>query len=67
MEEGDERPELLERLKLIKELQSEGLKLEGIKRLLGDSGDKILALRRAGTQVDAAMFQQLATSLAGRR
>jgi DNA-binding transcriptional MerR regulator len=43
-------PEHVERLKLIKELQSEGLKLDGIKRLLNDSGDKILALRRAASE-----------------
>jgi DNA-binding transcriptional MerR regulator len=41
-------PEHVERLNLIRELQSEGLKLDGIKRLLGDSGDKVLALKHAG-------------------
>ena len=40
-------PEHVERLRLIQELQSEGLKLEGIKRLLGDSGERLLALKRA--------------------
>ena len=39
--------EHVERLRLIQELQSEGLKLEGIKRLLGDSGERLLALKRA--------------------
>jgi DNA-binding transcriptional MerR regulator len=43
-------PEHVERLNLIRELQSEGLKLDGIKRLLGDSGDKILALKRAANE-----------------
>ena len=41
------RPEHVERLRLIQELQSEGLKLDGIKRLLGDSGERLLALKRA--------------------
>jgi DNA-binding transcriptional MerR regulator len=41
-------PEHVQRLRLIQELQQEGLKLEGIKRLLGDDGEKLLALRRAG-------------------
>ena len=40
-------PEHVERLRLIVQLQSEGLKLEGIKRLLGDSGERLLALKRA--------------------
>ncbi len=40
--------EHVERLRLIRELQDEGLKLEGIKRLLGDSGERLLALKRAG-------------------
>jgi DNA-binding transcriptional MerR regulator len=43
-------PEHVERLKLIQELQSEGLKLAGIKRLLGDSGERILALKRAANE-----------------
>jgi len=43
-------PQHVERLKLIRELQSEGLKLDGIKRLLGGSGDKILALKRAADE-----------------
>src|SRR5829696_634454 len=43
-------PEHVERLKLIKELQSEGLKLGGIKRLLGDPGERILALKQAGNE-----------------
>jgi DNA-binding transcriptional MerR regulator len=43
-------PQHVERLNLIRELQSEGLKLDGIKRLLGDSGDKILALKRAANE-----------------
>jgi DNA-binding transcriptional MerR regulator len=40
-------PEHVERLRLIQKLQSEGLKLDGIKRLLGDSGERLLALKRA--------------------
>jgi DNA-binding transcriptional MerR regulator len=40
-------PEHVERLRLIVQLQSEGLKLEGIKRLLGDSGERLLELKRA--------------------
>ena len=40
-------PEHVERLRLIQELQAEGLKLDGIKRLLGDSGERLLALKRA--------------------
>jgi DNA-binding transcriptional MerR regulator len=40
-------PEHVERLRLIRRLQDEGLKLDGIKRLLSDSGERLLALRRA--------------------
>jgi DNA-binding transcriptional MerR regulator len=40
-------PEHVERLRLIQELQSEGLKLEGIRRLLDDSDERLLALKRA--------------------
>src|SRR3954465_5711203 len=40
-------PEHVQRLRLIQELQQEGLKLEGIKRLLGDSGERLLALKQA--------------------
>jgi DNA-binding transcriptional MerR regulator len=40
-------PEHVERLRLIRRLQDEGLKLEGIRRLLGDSGERLLAVRRA--------------------
>jgi DNA-binding transcriptional MerR regulator len=40
-------PEHVERLRLIRELQSEGMKLEGIRRLLGDSGERLIALKRA--------------------
>src|SRR3954469_16220862 len=36
-----------ERLRLIRELEAAGLKLDGIKRLLGDSGERLLELRRA--------------------
>jgi DNA-binding transcriptional MerR regulator len=44
-------PEHVERLRLIQELQSEGMKLEGIKRLLGDSGERLIALKRAAGEV----------------
>src|SRR4051794_18956084 len=40
-------PDHVQRLRLIQKLQSEGLKLDGIKRLLGDSGEALLELRRA--------------------
>ena len=43
-------PERVERLRLIRRLQDEGLKLEGIKRLLGDSGERLLALKRAAEE-----------------
>src|SRR3954467_15912074 len=46
-------PEHVERLRLILKLQSEGLKLDGIKRLLGDDGERLLALRRAGADTEA--------------
>src|SRR3954454_19544179 len=39
--------EHVERLRLIQELQAEGMKLEGIKRLLGESGERLLALKHA--------------------
>jgi DNA-binding transcriptional MerR regulator len=42
--------EHVERLKLIRRLQDEGLKLEGIKRLLADSGERLLALKRAAEE-----------------
>ena len=44
-------PEHVERLRLIQELQSEGMKLDGIKRLLGDSGERLIALKRAAGEV----------------
>ena len=44
-------PEHVERLRLILQLQSEGLKLEGIKRLLADSGERLIALKRAAGEV----------------
>ncbi|MDQ3726250.1 MAG: helix-turn-helix domain-containing protein, partial [Actinomycetota bacterium] len=41
-------PEHIERLRLIQELQAEGLKLDGIKRLLEESrGDGLLNVKRA--------------------
>jgi DNA-binding transcriptional MerR regulator len=45
-------PEHVRRLRLIQELQQEGLKLDGIKRLLGDDGEKLLALKRAGADTE---------------
>ncbi|MDA0163012.1 MerR family transcriptional regulator [Solirubrobacter ginsenosidimutans] len=56
-------PEHVERLKLILQLQNEGLKLDGIKRLLADPGDRLLALKKAGEEreppaiVDAAALR----------
>jgi DNA-binding transcriptional MerR regulator len=44
-------PEHVARLRLIQELQAEGLKLEGIKKLLGESGERLLALKRAAGEV----------------
>jgi len=43
-------PEHVERLRLILQLQSEGLKLSGIKRLLGDPSERMLALRNASRE-----------------
>jgi DNA-binding transcriptional MerR regulator len=43
-------PEHVKRLQLILKLQSEGLKLAGIKRLLDDPGARLLALRRAADE-----------------
>jgi len=45
-------PEHVQRLRLIQELQQEGLKLDGIKRLLGDDGERLLALKRAGADTE---------------
>lgn len=47
-------PQHVQRLRLIQELQSEGLKLEGIKKVLGDDdeGERLLALRRAGAETE---------------
>lgn len=48
-------PEHLERLRLIRELQGEGLKLDGIKRLLEEterSGEGLLRVRRAADSFD---------------
>ncbi len=47
-------PQHVERLRLILQLQSEGLKLDGIKRLLGDSGERLLALKRAAGEAPEA-------------
>jgi DNA-binding transcriptional MerR regulator len=45
-------PQHVQRLRLIQELQQEGLKLDGIKRLLGDDGERLLALKRAGADTE---------------
>src|SRR3954471_11388728 len=45
-------PEHVQRLRLIQELQQEGLKLDGIKRLLGDDGERLLNLKRAGADTE---------------
>jgi DNA-binding transcriptional MerR regulator len=47
-------PEHVQRLRLIQELQQEGLKLEGIKRLLGDEGERLLDLKRAGAETETS-------------
>jgi DNA-binding transcriptional MerR regulator len=44
-------PQHVERLQLIRRLQDEGLKLDGIKRLLDESGERLLALRRAAEEL----------------
>ena len=60
-------PEHVARLRLIQELQSEGLKLDGIKRLLGDSGERLLALKRAAgeplEQPEVVSLEELAQRL----
>jgi DNA-binding transcriptional MerR regulator len=43
-------PQHVERLQLIRRLQDEGLKLDGIRRLLADSDERLLALRRAAEE-----------------
>lgn len=43
-------PEHVARLRLIQRLQNEGMKLSGIKRLLGDSGQRLLALKEASLE-----------------
>ena len=62
--------EHVERLRLIQELQSEGLKLAGIKRLLGDSGERLLALKRAAGEPpeppEVVTAQELGAALAAR-
>jgi DNA-binding transcriptional MerR regulator len=59
-------PEHVERLRLIQELQGEGLKLEGIKRLLGDSGERLLALKRAAGEAPETPEVVTAGELASR-
>jgi DNA-binding transcriptional MerR regulator len=59
-------PEHVERLRLIRRLQSEGLKLDGIKQLLADPGDKLLALRRAAGEPPEAPEYVTAAELAKR-
>ncbi|HEX6022732.1 MAG TPA: MerR family transcriptional regulator [Solirubrobacter sp.] len=60
-------PEHVERLKLIQQLQSEGLKLAGIKKLLADDGERLLALKRAAGEPqeppETVTGQQLAERL----
>lgn len=43
-------PQHVERLRLIQRLQGEGMKLSGIKRLLGESGERLLALKEASLE-----------------
>lgn len=47
---GHYGPEHVERLRLIQRLQDEGLKLAGIKRLLSDPGERLLALKEAAQE-----------------
>lgn len=47
-------PEHVQRLRLIQELQQEGLKLDGIKRLLGDEGERLLDLKHAGADTETS-------------
>jgi DNA-binding transcriptional MerR regulator len=61
-------PAHVDRLKLIRRLQSEGLKLDGIKRLLDSPDERLLALRRAAgeppEQTELVTAAQLAQRLA---
>jgi DNA-binding transcriptional MerR regulator len=59
-------PEHVERLKLIRRLQSEGLKLDGIKRLLDGPDERLIALRRAADEPPEAPEYVTAAELAER-
>jgi DNA-binding transcriptional MerR regulator len=59
-------PEHVERLRLIGELQSEGMKLDGIKRLLGDSGERLIALKHAAGEAAETPEIVSAAELGGR-
>ena len=59
-------PEHVERLRLILQLQSEGLKLSGIKRLLGDPSERMLALRNASREAPETPEVVTAAELADR-
>jgi DNA-binding transcriptional MerR regulator len=58
--------EHVERLRLIRQLQSEGLKLDGIKRLLGEGDERLIALRRAAAEVPETPAILTAAELAER-
>jgi len=58
--------EHVQRLRLIQQLQGEGMKLSGIKRLLGDSGERLLALKAASLEAPEMPEIVAATELAQR-
>src|SRR4051812_35222226 len=56
-------PEHIERLRLIQELQGEGLKLDGVKRLLEESrGEGLLRVRRAADAFEASEASEVITA-----
>jgi DNA-binding transcriptional MerR regulator len=58
-------PEHIERLRLIRELQGEGLKLEGIKRLLDESqssGEGLLRVKRAADAFEESEGSEVVTA-----
>lgn len=59
-------PEHVQRLRLIQRLQGEGMKLSGIKRLLADSGERLLALKEASLEAPETPEVLTAQDLAAR-
>jgi DNA-binding transcriptional MerR regulator len=59
-------PEHVERLRLIQRLQGEGMKLSGIKRLLADPGERLLALKEASLEAPETSEVVSAADLAAR-